>query len=231
MKYYKVLHMQGQCMHGTGCWFLPSGKRKGKWMPKIETLKVCRSGYHLARRRNLLEWIGPEMFEVEVKPGEMIKRNSKVVVGQARLIKKMEFWNVQKARLFACDCAQRLIKRVRKPLRIALQKELLIIRKYARGQVPENPLRLIKHRLESIHGYAEAGYDAIFSVQKAAAAPVDIWYHLRDAVWYAAEGVSQNAIKRIKDPKRRSSVRRAAYDAEYVWQTKRLFEYLDGKRG
>jgi len=67
MKLYKVLRKGGKCVYGQESWFLPKGKRKGKWMPRVEELISCQSGYHLCRKEDLVEWLNEEIYETEWK--------------------------------------------------------------------------------------------------------------------------------------------------------------------
>ena len=44
---YKVLASDGTpCHGGSGKWFMPKGKRPGKWMPAIKDIQPCARGYH-----------------------------------------------------------------------------------------------------------------------------------------------------------------------------------------
>jgi len=110
MKFYKVLNSDGSCFWGgRGKWFLPRGKRPGKWMPLIEgTLSACSNGYHVLTLEQLSEWLGPSIFEVEVK-GDGIPQPDKHVYPQARLIRKLDKWNDRAARIYACDCAEHVL--------------------------------------------------------------------------------------------------------------------------
>src|SRR5271166_3837397 len=103
--YYKVLNEDGSCFHGgNGKWPLPEGTEPAAWMPKIEELKMCVSGYHILRAKDLVHWLGPAIFEVEVR-GEILFADDKALTQQARLVKRFMTWNDRTARLFACDCA------------------------------------------------------------------------------------------------------------------------------
>ena len=110
MKFYKVLNSDGSCFWGgRGKWFLPRGKRPGKWMPLIEgTLSACSNGYHVLTLEQLSGWLGPSIFEVEVK-GDGIPQPDKHVYPQARLIRKLDKWNDRAARIYACDCAEHVL--------------------------------------------------------------------------------------------------------------------------
>jgi len=115
-KLYKILGANGEATNGgTGKWFLPHGKRPGKWMPKIKgDLIPCENGYHLCRKQDLIHWLGPSLWEAEYR-GECVAAEDKVVVRQARLIRHVETWNDGTARLFACDCAEYALGFVKNP--------------------------------------------------------------------------------------------------------------------
>jgi len=109
MKYYKVLGNGGvACNGGIGKWHLSKNGNPGKWMPKIEKIEPCESGYHLCRREDLIFWLNEEIYEAEGR-GEFIVDEEKVVFQEARLIKQVETWNERTARLFAADCAERVL--------------------------------------------------------------------------------------------------------------------------
>ena len=62
---FKVLAANGSAAHGgKGTWFLPQGKRPGKWMPPIAGPKLCQRGYHLVPAAHLLEWLTTDTFLV-----------------------------------------------------------------------------------------------------------------------------------------------------------------------
>ena len=115
MKYYKVLKADGSCCNGgLGKWYLPTKAKDGtwkpgKWMPKVEgALEPCKNGYHICRREDLVRWLDEAIFEVEYR-GEIVKDDNKCVVRKARLICKLETWNEKSARLFAADCAEKVL--------------------------------------------------------------------------------------------------------------------------
>lgn len=106
---YKVLNDDGSAFHGgTGKWNLPHGARPGKWMLAISDPIPCERGYHLCRREDLINWLGPAIYEAEGR-GEMVEAPDKVVYGQARLLRRLDTWTERTARLFACDCAERVV--------------------------------------------------------------------------------------------------------------------------
>lgn len=175
MKLYKVLHTDGAAYHGgTGSWNLPSGKRPGKWMPPIEgDIKPCRNGYHLCRESDLLDWLGPAIFEAEHN-GELVEEQDKVVVRQARLIRPCGGWNEKTARLFAADCAERVLPIFEKgrPNDDRPRKCIEASRAYARGEIDDAARAAAR----------AAAWDAAWDAAWAAA---------RDAAWAAAWDAEQ----------------------------------------
>jgi hypothetical protein len=140
--YYKVLNADGTCYHGGhGQWHLPQDGQPGEWMPKIEgKLRPCVNGYHILKREHLIEWIAPvAVFQVEVK-GRVQWDGNKGVVRQARLVKRIEAWTEQTARLFACDCAEHYREELPTSEHADFDKYILTIRRYAFGWVTEAEL-------------------------------------------------------------------------------------------
>lgn len=106
--FYKVTNLDGTPYHGgSGRWHLPKGSKPGKWMPKITPVVACKSGYHLVTIDQLLNWLGPTIWIAEGK-GEHLKQKDKHVFSEARLV-QMTHWNKDSARLFAADCAERVL--------------------------------------------------------------------------------------------------------------------------
>ena len=147
MKLYKVLNEDGSCYNGgVGRWSLPvqnddGSWTPGEWMPPIEgELIPCENGYHLCTIEQLFEWFGPAIFEAEYR-GECIDAGDKTVVREARLLRKTP-WDERVARLFAADCAERVLhiyeasypddNRVRHCIEVA--------RLFANGQATEDEL-------------------------------------------------------------------------------------------
>ena len=105
MAIYKVLNHDGTpCHGGSGTWDLGGG-----WMPRIDGIEPCKRGYHLCDGElQLVEWVGPSIWEAEWR-GDRIDAGDKIVVSEARLVRKLATWNDRTARLFACDCAERVL--------------------------------------------------------------------------------------------------------------------------
>ena len=140
---FKVLNVDGTCYHGgTGQWSLPHDGQPGDWMPVIEgDLEACANGYHLCRESDLIFWLGPAIYEAEYR-GDRIDSDNKVVVRQARLLRRLDAWTEQTARLFACDCAESVLKLYERqhPQDNSPRYAIEIARRYARGNASAEEL-------------------------------------------------------------------------------------------
>jgi hypothetical protein len=77
-------------------------------MPPIAgELSPCMNGYHLCREGDLMEWLGPVIYEAEYR-GEFLRSQDKLVCREARLLRRLDTWNETTMRLFAADCAERV---------------------------------------------------------------------------------------------------------------------------
>jgi len=115
MKLYKWLNNGNKPAHGgNGEWGLPKNGKPGKWFAVKGELVPCENGLHLCREGDLLQWIAQDLYEAEHR-GRMIEHADKVVVRKARLTKRLEGWDEQGARLFACDCAERALDGLKDP--------------------------------------------------------------------------------------------------------------------
>lgn len=231
MTLYKVLGEKGECINGgRGEWFLPKGKRPGKWMPAVKGDVVpCINGYHLCRASNLLSWLGPTIYEAEYK-GELVEGDDKVVVRQARLVRKCGNWNSTTARLFAADCAERVLPIFEKtcPGDDRPRKAIEAARAFARGEI-NNAARKAS---------AVAAWTAARNAARAAA-----WTAVWDAGWDAARESPRNAAAAAEASDAAAAscaawyaamdaaraARRAAMGAEIEWQQNRLLQYLTGE--
>ena len=108
---FKVLNENGDSSNGgTGKWHTTR-----RWMPPIVgDLVPCKNGYHLCHEWDLVYWLGPTIWEATYR-GERIDCRDKIVVREARLIRRLQTWNDRTARLFACDCAERALSLTNNP--------------------------------------------------------------------------------------------------------------------
>lgn len=218
MKYYKVLKADGSCANGgSGEWFLPTKKKDGtykpgKWMPRVKgKLEPCMNGYHICRPQDLAHWLDEAIFEVEYK-GRIVKDNDKCVVREARLLRRIETWDEKSARLFAADCAEKVLPTYEKyfPNNDAPRKAIQVARDYANGKINKNQLDAASAAASAVARDAASAADCAAARTAARAA----W----DAASAAASAAARDAA---------SAAARAARDAAREWQAERLFKYLE----
>jgi len=211
-KYYKVLNANGTCFHGgKSSWPLPEGKLPGKWMPEIKgELSPCAKGYHVLKPEMLVQWLGPAIFEVEIA-GDVIWQPDKGVCSQARLVRRMENWNDQTARLFACDCAD-AVRHLMKDKRSTDAVD--VARRFAFGLATKEELA--------------AAWDAAWAAERDVAWDA-AWDAARDAAWAAAKAAAWDAARDAAMAAAWDAARDAAWAAAKAAQTKRLFQYLNGE--
>ena len=129
--YYKVTAEDGSsCYGGTGKW------RKGRWRSVKGDLVACERGLHLVTRDQIINWLGPAIWEAEVD-GELIDAGEKVVARRARVVRRLNTWNETTARLFAADCAERVLPTFEKmyPDDRRPRKAIEAARAFANGEI------------------------------------------------------------------------------------------------
>lgn len=214
--YYKGLNEDGSCFHGgVGSWPLPTRNEDGTWTPGawLEVageIEACENGLHACRDEQVLGWLGPALFELEYD-SEPEDAGDKCVGRKARLLRRFETWNERTARLFACDCAERVLPiyerdypNDRRP-RAAIETA----RRYANGEATRKELAAAR----------DAAGDATWAAARTAA-----WAAARDAAWAAARDAARAAARDAA----MDAARATARAAERAWQWHRLCEYLEG---
>ena len=133
---YKVISADGSPLHGgTGQWSLPVDGRPGEWMPTVERVRVCLSGYHLTSSPP--SWLKPRcrIFLAEGR-GASEAEGSKTAYASARLLREVTLgdWDL---RLFAADCAEHVLHfyEAKFPKDDRPRKAIEAARKYARGEL------------------------------------------------------------------------------------------------
>jgi len=116
--------------------------RCGVWVKAEGHLSVCHNGIHLCREQDLVYWLNDEIYEAEYRGAERIDSDDKIVVREARLTKRLKTWNKRIARLFACDCAERVLPIFEKeyPDDKRPREAIEVSRRYANGKATEKEL-------------------------------------------------------------------------------------------
>jgi hypothetical protein len=203
MTLYKVLDSNGQPNNGgTGSWPLPTDQ-PGDWIGVTGKLVPCRNGLHLCDGElQLLSWLGPRIFVAEHDGERIDDDGTKIVVRRARLLHETA-WDERIARLFAADCAERVLpifERAR-PNDDRPRKAIRAARAFTNGEIDR----------QALFAAWDAAWAAAWDAAQAAA-----WDAARAAAWDAAQAAAQAAA------------RAAAGDAECQWQAERLAQYLSG---
>jgi hypothetical protein len=248
--YYKVLCEDGNAYWGgTGQWHLPTQGEDGtwipgKWMPAIEgALVPCENGYHLCRKSDLLDWLGPVIFEAEYR-GETVEASNKVVAREARLLRRLR-WDARVARLFACDCAEHVLPifETERPDDPRPRQAIEVARRYANSEATDKQLAATRRAAwtaaeaawaAGVAGDAGAARDAarvaarVAAWAARAAARAAAWAAAWDA-WDAATAAKAAARVAAGAAVSTTGAASAASAAERQWQTERLLAYLEGR--
>jgi len=138
-----------------------------------------------------------------------VEDDDKIVVREARLLRRFEMWDDRTARLFACDCAERALPlfESERPDDNRPREAIEVARRYANGEATNEELTA------AADASWAASWDAAWNAARAAA-----WNAARVAAWAAWNEA-------------RAATWAATWAAEREWQYARLCEYLDGSYG
>lgn len=110
--YYKVLDEGGRSQVGAKRrWHLPVQHtdgvwKPGAWMPRTQgALELAHNGYHVCEDQQVLDWIGPSLYEAELD-GDRIANDNLICVRRVRLLRRLA-WNETAARTFAAWCRRK----------------------------------------------------------------------------------------------------------------------------
>ena len=232
MTYYKVLAADGVSSYhgGLGKWFIPKGKRIGKWMPAIKDIRPCERGYHFVNIEQLPQWLGPTLYEIEVR-GQIIHQADKSVAEQARLIRKVETWNDKTLRLYAADCAERVLGLYEKqyPKDDRPRKAIQAARDFANGLITKDAVsKAATNAASYAAACANGAYAAANAAFNAAYYAVAASYAAASAAAYTAAAGASYAAYTAAAAAGYAAANGvdAAYAAEKTWQMERLKHYL-----
>jgi len=136
-KYYKYLNKDGRTPQGFGKYPMPRNGKPGRWHKVEGELIACENGLHVLRAKDLLDWEGPLLWEVEVR-GEVVPADDKDVVREIRLLRKV--MGEREWRLFACDSAARILRKHGRPVDERSVEAIRVARLYADGKATNGEL-------------------------------------------------------------------------------------------
>jgi len=200
MKYYKFLTSENKGAYSDFDYtdYLPKDGQPGKWLPKVEDLELCESGYHACTRKDVLRWVNTQMYEVELR-GKKKNGNEKVVAQEMRFIRKVDY-NERILRLFACWCAEQVLpnfenkypedKRPRQAIETA--------KRYADGKATKKELSAANSAARSAADSAArsaANSAAYYAARSAAnsAAYFAAYFAADSAAYFAADSAADSA--------------------------------------
>lgn len=238
-RYFTVLDEDGTSLHG-GCtitWSLPTRNddgtwTPGNWMPRVEgELSLYGDGYKVGTLDQIINWLGPRIFEVEVG-NEIIHDKKKSIVRTCRLLREYTNWNEKSARLFACDCAERVLHIFERvfPGDDRPRKAIETARHYANDNATCEELKTIQEEIDDLERCIDLyiprafiGYvDAVWAAVRAAIRTTVIGEY-KNLTYAAVTSVARYAVEAIK-------IAGGNYlaSAEAYWQACRLLDILEG---
>jgi hypothetical protein len=215
---FKVTGTNGSAHHGGfGKW------TKNRWRSVSGEVVPCENGLHLCRRQDLIDWLGPVIWRAEYD-GELIEQADKVVARRARVVERIDNWNERTARLFAADCAERVLPIFEEavPGDGRPRKAIKAARAYANGEIAAAARDAA--RAAAWDAAWAAAWDAAWDAARDAA-----WAAARDAAWAAARDAARDAARAAAWAAARAAARDAARDEFREWAAARLFDYLEGR--
>jgi hypothetical protein len=177
----------------------------------------------------------------------MIEHHDKVVVRRARVTERIDAWNERTARLFAADCAERVLSLFESVYpgddrpRAAIQAA----RDQAAGRIDAVALDAAEAARAAVWAAEARATEAATAANAAWAARAATWTAqaaawavnaawaaeaARAAVW-AAEARATEAATAANAAWAAEAARAAAQAAERKWQTGRLLDYLEERAG
>jgi len=216
--YYKLVGLAGEALYGKGTWDLPKNGRPGKPWRVRGPLEYYKNGIHAVRREHLVKWLGPRIFTFQYVGDEILEADDKVLGREGFLMREFEAWNERSARLFAADCAERVLHffEAKHPNDMRPREAIEAARQFARGEIDAAAL-LMAWVAAWVAAWEAAESTVGVSARSAARAVA------RSAVGLAAWDTAQSTARGAAQLAAESAA------AERAWQTERLFDYLEGR--
>jgi hypothetical protein len=181
-------------------WPLPTADGPGEWVEVAKRAKKALTATDLCSGRvlhatdaaHLLDWLNDEMYELEIDESRGVIVADKIGFRRGRLVRRIEAWNEQTARLFACDCAEDALQYADPKDRDTLAATIAVARRYADGQATQKELAAAGDAARDAAGDA-AGAAAGAAARDAAgaAARAAAWA----AAWAAAGAAARDAAR------------------------------------
>jgi hypothetical protein len=212
----KFLRADMRSPTGTGTW------QVNRWRSVSGDLIPCRNGLHAVTADNLLPFLGDQLWRVEIGDEYLWHTDSsmgrKLVARRMRLVERIETWNDRTARLFAADCAERVLPlfEVEHPNDPRPRAAIETARRFATGNATKDELAAAGAAAAAWDAARDAAWAAADAARAAArdAARAAAWTAAWDVAWAAAWDAAGAAA------------RAAAGAAEREWQQQHLASLL-----
>jgi len=214
----KFLTQDGTGPYSGFPWPLPHGDQPGDWVTVAGDLVACAVGLHFTTLASWRQWRNERAFVIEAD-GPVLDTGDKSVCGRARLVREIAAWNPRTLRLFAVECAERVLHlyEAKYPDNSHPREALAVARRYANGTATADELRAAYRAARS------AAADAY------AAAAAYAAYAAAYAAYAAAYAAYADAYAAAADAYAAAADAYAYADAEREWQDARLMALLNGE--
>lgn len=102
---YKVLR-DGRSDFTGWPWPLPTSEQPGQWVCVSGPIALCVNGVHASNSAQLPQWLGMEIWEIELG-GDVLHEEPALVASRARLLRKLDAWDELMRTRFAQACLAR----------------------------------------------------------------------------------------------------------------------------
>ncbi len=220
----------------TGWHFLADPTRLandgGPLLPVVELPKgihpeLCSTGFHASRRPlDALSFApGPWLCRVRLE-GEVVRDDDKAV-GSRRVLLAGPVDVSRELRLFACDCAERVLPifERERPGDARPRAAIETARRFVNGEATDKEMAAARDaaRAAARAAAGAAARDAAWDAAWAAAWDA-AWDAARDAAWDAAWDAARDAAWDAAGDAAGAAARDAAWDAAGDWQNRRLLK-------
>ena len=172
-------------------WPKPRGSKPGKWAKATGELNPCVNGIHATDWAHATRWLQAECYVIELR-GESVEADDKLCYRAGRLVRRVESWDERSARLFATDCAMKVVRIYEKhcPGDDRPRKAIHAARAYAKHPTEKNRQRMAA----AWDAAGDAAWAAAWAAARAAARAA-----AGDAAWDAAWAWQAERLRRYID--------------------------------
>ena len=210
----------------------------GRWTRRLDPdkLRLCGYGYHYVTDGQVLDWLAATIYEAEpCSEHAPLTDGDKSVTCRLRLVRRFDGWNDRTARLFAADCAERVL-----PLFEGLYPDdsrprdaIVAARRFVNGEIGfvESASAAMFAKTASIAASTAASTAAWAAAWAASAASSSTWADNAAASTARAAAWAASAAEAARDASATHRPDARAAQTFREWQYQRLLQYLNGTAG